>query len=128
MGTPISAIINAALYAVDPYQAVQKHLQKHGENLTCGDKVYSLNNFERVRVIGFGKGSAPMAYAIHSLLKNQLSDGLVIVKYGHTLPPQNDISPIKIVEAGHPIPDESSLKHSRARWLISWQTALIKIW
>ncbi len=114
MDTPINTIIRSALRAVDPYRAAQNHLKLQNENLICGDKIYSLNKFERVRVIGFGKGSAPMAHAVHNLLAHRLSDGWVIVKYGHTLSPEIDISPIKIVGAGHPIPDENSLKHSRA--------------
>ena len=114
MDLPINAIVNAALKAVNPYQSILHHLKLSGTNLACADKIYALNNFKHVRIIGFGKGSAPMAHAIHHLLSNRISDGYVIVKYGHTLSSEIDLSPIKIVEAGHPVPDKNGLKHSRA--------------
>jgi hydroxypyruvate reductase len=108
------SIIQSTLQAIDPQEAVKTHLRLSGRRLICGDASYNLDDFDRVRLIGFGKGSAPMAQAVHSLLKTQISDGLVIVKYDHTLPADVDINPIQIVEAGHPIPDENGLKHTRA--------------
>ena len=55
-----------------------------------------------------------MAHAVHTLLADKITDGLVIVKYGHTLPDSVDISPIRLVEAGHPVPDANSLSHTQA--------------
>ncbi len=113
-------IIQAALKAVDPYQAVSAQLTREGDILTCGKKTYDLNDFERVRVIGFGKGSVPMARAVHALLPDLISDGLVIVKYGHTESGQGDketrrvgdLGAIELVEAGHPTPDDNSVNHT----------------
>ena len=42
--------------------------------------------YRRIRVLGAGKGAAPMAAALENLLGDRISDGLVIVKYGHDLP------------------------------------------
>lgn len=106
-------IVHAALEAVNPQTAVKTHLKREGHILTCGSQVYTLANYERVRVIGFGKGSAPMAQAVYELLADAISDGLVIVKYDHTLSPEVDIRPIQVVEAGHPVPDENSLVHTQ---------------
>ena len=106
-------IIRFALEAVNPKTAVKTHLRRLGSILICGSQIYNLADYERVRIIGFGKGSAPMAQAVHELLADVISDGLVIVKYNHTLPPEIDIHPIQIVEAGHPVPDENSLLHTQ---------------
>lgn len=105
-------IIRAILQAVDPFQSVCTHLTLKNNKLLCGSQQYNLNNYKRIRVIGFGKGSAPMAHAIYSLLSHKISDGFIIVKYNHTLPTSVNINPIKIVEAGHPIPDANSIKHT----------------
>ncbi len=122
-------IIQAALKAVDPYQAVLAHLRREGDTLICGEKCYPLNDFARVRVIGFGKGSAPMARAVHTLLADRISDGLVIVKYGHTGAGERVsrgaggqgsggvglkacIEPVALAEAGHPTPDENSVRYT----------------
>lgn len=105
-------IIDKALKAVDPYQAVINHLKRNDDTLVCGSHTYDLANFDRVRIIGFGKGSTPMAQAAHDLLADKITDGLVIVKYGHILADNINISPVALVEAGHPVPDEKSLAHS----------------
>jgi hydroxypyruvate reductase len=106
-------MIKAALKAVDPFQTVLAHLKRHKNNLTCGSQVYNLDHYDRVRVIGFGKGSAPMAQAVHTLLADKITGGLVIVKYNHTLPSTIDISPIELVEAGHPVPDSNGLEYTK---------------
>jgi len=106
-------ILLAALEAVNPFQAVMTHLQRDGNVLFCDSEAYNLSRYDRVRVIGFGKGSAPMAQAVHSLLADKITDGLVIVKYGHTLPADTSIAPIELAEAGHPIPDANSVTHTR---------------
>ncbi|HEY85957.1 MAG TPA: glycerate kinase [Chloroflexi bacterium] len=119
-------IIQAALKAVDPYQAVLSHLTREGDTLGCGEKSYALSNFERARVIGFGKGSAPMARAVHALLADRINDGLVIVKYGHTGAGERVSrgergqgssgtgfpACITLAEAGHPTPDENSVRYT----------------
>ncbi|MFQ5578643.1 MAG: glycerate kinase, partial [Anaerolineae bacterium] len=114
MRTIARQIIQAALNAVDPYTAVTTHLKRDNNRLICDSQPYNLNEFERVLVVGFGKGSAPMAHAAHSLLADRITAGLVIVKYNHTLPPAVDISPVKLVEAGHPVPDSGGVANTRA--------------
>lgn len=107
-------LIHAALEAVNPFTAVQEYLKRDGNTLICGYQTYDLSHYQRVRVIGFGKGSAPMARAIHTLLSDKLTAGLIIVKYKHTLSPNINIDPLKIVEAGHPLPDENSVCYTAA--------------
>ncbi len=47
-----------------------------------------------------------MAKAIEEILGDLIVEGLVITKYGYKLP----LKKIKVIEAGHPIPDENSLR------------------
>lgn len=57
----------------------------------------------RTFVVGAGKASAAMASMVENTWPAVAQlDGLVITRYGHTLPTHK----IKVVEAGHPIPDE----------------------
>jgi hydroxypyruvate reductase len=53
-------------------------------------------------VIGAGKASAAMAKAVEEVWPGALS-GLVVTRYGHAVPCDR----IEIVEASHPVPDES---------------------
>jgi len=80
----------AALAAADPLQIVPHHLPKPPKGRTL--------------VVGAGKAAASMASAVEKHWpKNNPLSGLVITRYGHGLPTKR----IKVIEAGHPIPDSS---------------------
>lgn len=83
----------AALNAADPLQIVPQHLP-HAERFAKG----------RAVVVGAGKAAAAMAKAVEDFYPPAVSvEGLVITRYGHGLP----LKRIRVVEAGHPIPDFS---------------------
>ena len=102
----LESIFRAGLKAVDPENAVLQYVRREGNLLYAGEKSYNLDDFKRVLLIGAGKGTAPMAKAIEDILEAYLTEGLIIVKYGHGVPLKKTIT----MEAGHPIPDESGLK------------------
>jgi len=105
----LEAVMGAALEAVDPAAAVQRHLRRERNRLLVGDQAYDLGQIGRVVIVGAGKAGAPMAQAAESVLGDRLDEGLVVVKAGHTLPTHQ----VELVEAGHPIPDERGLRGSR---------------
>lgn len=103
------AIFNAGLAAVMPEGAVKRHLSIDSEGKLCAaGKKYQLAG-RRVRVLGAGKGAAPMALAVENMLGDYLDDGLIVVKYGHGLP----LGRIKLLEAAHPTPDAAGEKAAR---------------
>ena len=88
---------HAALAAADPLNIVPPHLPAapHGRTL----------------VIGAGKAAAAMALAVEqNWPPDKALGGLVITRYGHGLATQR----IKVVEAGHPVPDASGEQAARA--------------
>lgn len=95
-------IFRAALAAVDPEEAVRRHVRVEGGSLLVGDRRYALDAWERILVVGAGKAVAPMAKALEDLLGDRISAGMLVVKDGHGLP----LNKIRIQEAGHPVPDE----------------------
>ncbi len=104
----------AALAAVAPDGAVLRHLSLDRGVLSLFDEadrepVWSrkLDDFARIRVLGAGKGAAPMALALENLLGDRIDDGLIIVKYGHDLPEGQRCRRIRVLEAAHPVPDEA---------------------
>jgi hydroxypyruvate reductase len=99
-------IFRAGLEAVDPVRAVQKYLRREDNRLVVGEKTYDLKKYDGVYIIGAGKASAAMAQPVEDLLGDLLEAGLVNVKYGHSRPLRH----ISINEAGHPVPDEASLR------------------
>ncbi|BCX04257.1 MAG: hydroxypyruvate reductase [Candidatus Roseilinea sp.] len=113
----LEAIIRAALRAADPAEAIRRHVRREGESLFVDDAAYDLRAFDDLRLIAAGKASAPMAGEVGQLLGNRLSRAVVVTKHGHLSPDLN--SKLKtqnsaIIEAGHPIPDEDSLRAGEA--------------
>ncbi len=100
------AIFKAGLEAVNPIQAVKRHVTLQDDKLKVGDKTYDLASYNSVYVIGTGKASAAMAQAVEELLGERLKGGVVNVKYGHSFP----LKKIKVNEAGHPVPDEAGFQ------------------
>lgn len=102
----LARLQRAALRAADPAEAVYKAVSRVGDQLLVGDRAYFLRDFAGVHVVGAGKAAAPMAEAVSEVLRDDLTGGLIITKYGHIDRPLPDR--IQVREAGHPVPDESS--------------------
>ncbi len=86
----------AAVSAADPAKIVPQYLPDP-RHLPAG----------RIFVVGAGKASAAMALAVEKNWPDNLPlDGIVITRYGHGLPTRR----IKIIEAGHPIPDQNGMQ------------------
>ena len=92
----------AALLAVDPYEAVVRHRE---EIL----RTYDLNKGNKVWLIGFGKAASGMAAAAADILQDKLSQGIIITKYGHARPGERRDG-ITVCEAGHPLPDTNGVR------------------
>lgn len=84
------ASFHAALAAADPLKIVPQHLPKPPQGRTL--------------VVGAGKAAASMALAVEQHWPAAAAlDGLVITRYAHGLLTNR----ITVIEAGHPVPDES---------------------
>jgi len=98
-------IFDAGLTAANPYDAVNRQVIRKGDTLTVAGEPYDLSSYRNVYVVGAGKAAAKMASAVEELLRDHISSGIVIVKYGHKLP----LSLVEIIDAGHPLPDEAGV-------------------
>lgn len=105
-------ILRHALEAVDPARAVKRHLLLESGRLRVGKVVLSLDQAEKVWVIGGGKAGRTMATAVEALLGERVTAGLVNVKpeaAGRT--PRGRIA---LHPAGHPIPSADGVEGARA--------------
>jgi glycerate 2-kinase len=102
----LTEIFCAGLCAADPETAIHRQVSRQGNHLQVGGRAYHLPDFERVFLIGAGKATALMAKALEELLGDSLTGGLILVKHGHAVP----LRRIRVMEAGHPIPDQSGLE------------------
>jgi len=99
-------IFRAALKAVDPIEAVFRYVKMVDGALQVGERRFEFKDYDRILVVGAGKAGAPMARALEDLLGDRISDGVIVVKEGHSLPLQY----VRIHEAGHPVPDERGIR------------------
>ena len=84
----------AAVAAADPLQIVAAHLPQPPRG--------------RVFVAAAGKAAASMALAVERHFPSPV-EGIAITRYGHGLPTRH----IRVVEAGHPVPDEAGQNAAR---------------
>ena len=87
----LNSLFEIAVAKAQPRQCVPPFLSK-------------LDIAERTVVFGAGKASAAMALAVEQHTSAVL-EGLVITRYGHAVECQQ----IKIIEAGHPVPDQQGM-------------------
>lgn len=103
-------IFYSGLDAVEPSTAVKLYCRREDERFFIADTVYELSRFNKLFIIGAGKAAAPMASAMEKILGERITDGAINVKYEHTA----DLYRVKLVEAGHPVPDENGQLGSRS--------------
>ncbi len=99
-------ILDAALEAVEPAQALKNALSLEGDVLRAGGFSLELDKYSRIIAVGAGKAGAPMAAALEEVLGDRLQAGRVVVKDGHGGPTRL----ISIDEASHPVPDQRGVE------------------
>ena len=91
-------IFDAAVKAVNPYNAVRSFIEDHFGRWSKG-----------VYVVGFGKAASQMGMACEDVLGGKLLGGYLITKYGHG----KKTGMLTLKEAAHPVPDEKDRKSTR---------------
>jgi len=77
----------------------------------------------RTLVIGAGKAVAAMAKAVEAAWPASAPlEGLVITRYGHGYGPAETLRRVRVIEAGHPVPDEAG--EAAAREIVAAVQAL----
>ena len=88
-------VIENTLKEINPHKAVQEAL---------------LGYTEKAYIFAIGKAAWTMAKAAWEALGENVSGGVVITKYDHSM---GEIGDLCIFEAGHPLPDENSVAASK---------------
>src|SRR3989344_3593381 len=96
-------IMEAGLTAIQPAEVLDQGLSLNGNKLVIAGQGFDLEKYDRVFLLGFGKGAAGISKIIYEKLGNKLTEGWVIdmesaqgnrVKYSlgtHTLPSQQNV-------------------------------------
>jgi len=103
-------IFNHAVEVVKPSAVISKYIKIDGDLLTIADGKLKLNDINRIYLLSVGKAAAAMALEVEKILGDNIASGLVITKYHHAL----SLTHCDTIEAGHPVPDENSIKAATA--------------
>ena len=109
MKKDILEIIKEGIKSVDPLLCINRSVRLENDILVIKEKRYDLREFENIYIVGAGKASAKMAFAMESILGDKKFEGVVITKYKHLYKTRK----IKVIEASHPIPDENGIRGTK---------------
>jgi len=101
-------VVKKAIASVDPSIAMRRRLRKDGTRLRVGDQEFDLSKAGKIVVVGGGKASGRMAEVLEEIIGNRITGGVVNVSEGTAA--EHRLRRIKLIEAGHPLPTEASVK------------------
>jgi glycerate 2-kinase len=99
-------IFLAGVDRVLPAMLIDKAMSLQNNCLVIKDISFNLEEIKNIYVIGAGKASGMMAAEVEKILGNRITQGHIIVKYGHS----TNLKYIKITEASHPVPDSKGFE------------------
>lgn len=114
LGTDACEILSTALEAVDPYRCVSEQLAVENQHLRIGQIEFSLDQFERIFLIGFGKAAVPMAKAVIDKIGDRLTQANVITKDAKYVADDGYNGKLKVHLGGHPVPSLESVSATKA--------------
>lgn len=99
-------IFKAGVESVIPSRLIPDVLHVEENILHIKHLQYKLKDLDNIYVIGAGKACAAMAFEVERVLGSLITEGHIIVKYGHSC----KLKRIKVTEAAHPVPDSNGFK------------------
>ncbi len=103
----VLAIIDYALRESSVEKVMKSSVKLEKNKLKIKDKVYNLDKYQNLYVLGSGKASWRMAEAINSILGERISGGVIIYTK------KGKIGKISVEKATHPFPSKFSLNATR---------------
>ncbi|MEK7450438.1 MAG: DUF4147 domain-containing protein [Patescibacteria group bacterium] len=100
-------IIEAGLSSIQPEKIIAENISLTNSILTIQDKTINLQEFERIFLLGFGKGSARLAKIIENLLGDFLTEGYVIDLA------DEQFNKIKFTKGTHPLPSQENFSFTQ---------------
>lgn len=114
-------LIEAALASIQPERVMNESFVFSGNTLKIQDQEFNLDSFERIFLIGFGKGSAGISKRIETSLGEKLTEGHVIdlpANAAHQAlqagTNQETISKVRYTSGSHPLPSTLNLAFTQA--------------
>lgn len=100
-------LLEAGIEAVQFTNVMAKNFLLLGDVLHIRDKQYDLNNYERVFLLAFGKGSAPVSKMIEKSLRDKITNGYVIDVT------ESMFEKLDFTLGTHPLPSNANIEFSK---------------
>lgn len=101
-------LLEAAFESIQPEHVLSKNFQLNGESLKISDQEFKLSDYNRIFLIGFGKGSAGISKIIENQLGDKLAEGHVIDTNPETF------EKIHFTQGTHPLPSTINAAFTQA--------------
>lgn len=101
-------LLETAFQSIQPDHVLEHNFVVEQSLLTIADKKFNLDNYNRVFLIGFGKGSAGISRIIEEKLKDTLTEGHVIDTNPETF------DKIHFTQGTHPLPSTMNAAFTQA--------------
>jgi glycerate-2-kinase len=102
-------ILEYTLKDINPEKAIKRAVIQKNNILKITDLKIDLDKIKNIYVVGGGKASFLMAKALYDIIDNRIKNGIISVNNAT----KNKIGPIKIIEAGHPLPTKEGIEASK---------------
>lgn len=110
-GEKAARILAQSVAGVDPGHGVREHMSLEEGHLNVDGRLYPLDPFQGIILIGIGKASLSMSKAAYHILGETISKGVVLSKGSSSKGSLfADISRIEVYQGGHPYPDQHSVE------------------
>ena len=101
-------LIEAAYTSIQPKNVFDNHFSVKGNILKIQNKTFNLDDFEHIKLVGFGKGSAEMCRIIEHALGERLHEGFDI-----DVIDEHNLGKIKYTLGTHPLPSEENIEYTK---------------
>ena len=101
-------LIEAALASITPEEVFKTNFSLEDNILKLDDKTFNLDAYNRIFLVGFGKGSAQMCQIIEKDLGEKLTTG-----YDIDVIDSPNFNKIKYTKGTHPLPSEENINYTK---------------
>jgi len=110
-------IIDRAMQAIDARDLTTQCIRMRENMLTVADQEFDLDATDNIYILGAGKGVIQIAEALEEILGDRITEGVVIEKkmegMARGIERLGQLKKIKVLQGGHPIPDETSVQGAK---------------
>ncbi len=101
-------LIETAFASITPQEVFKTNFSFENNILRLTDQTFNLNDYERVHVIGFGKGSSEMCKIIEDAIGDKLTQGFDI-----DVVEAREFKKIKYTKGTHPLPSQTNVDYTK---------------